>query len=903
LSTYNHTDIATGAGANASTINMPLGALDAAIGNLAGLTTTAKTSAVAALNEVDANADAAEAHVGALAGLTTTAKTSAVAAINELDAQIGAAASASGSIATSIDTDGTLKAGAVDGAAVIVDGVVSAAKLAATATPSVNLVHDPLNRNYAPSAAAQDGARLRWLAGTATRVADSGAVLSGYVSRVGTTISDGKRLWLDEMGIKIGDTMSFAIFALVPTGRSVRATIAWRNAAGASLGAVTGATVPGNDSSVLMTIENQTVPAACTSVHLYIGQVSGSGDVDVYAWYAVKGAKLQTDGLVEGPLDGQRALAEIIAARGSLTTLDARLDVHLAEDGTLKTGFANLAFDPFCLYYDPPSGTPDGRTRWYNAANFSLITPDANNPFGFRTLRLAAAATAGGRGFWLDEMGLKVGDVISVALLARPQAGVTFNLARTWRTAAGGNLGAASVASFTGADVTTLFVAENITIDQATTAYLDFYLSAKATSGYIDIYGWYIVRGAKMPANISPLSLNNGYYAVKTLEAARGSKASLDERLDVALNEDGTLKDLATVTLYSASAIAYGKQFLRSWLAKLAKIRYGDTAQAVIAVLGDSWVDGAHRLTNPLATWLQAEYGDAGAGFVSAIAARVAPTGVTRTIAGTWTDRDHTTTPVGKGPDCGDSNSTDTATPASLVITDTWTDATIHWLQQVNGGSFRYKIDSGGWMTVATAGASDASMATVITGQTNASHVLTIEVSVAGSAGVTLFGVDLKNAQSGVRVHKLGQSGAAASSYTALNATMFQNAITALAPDCVAIVLGTNDDSGNVVPATFQTQMETIATRIRTALPYCDILYLAPAGNGLVAGTYTIADYIPVLRNSAVTNAYAMHDSYLLVGPYAAANARGLYEDTAHINARGGQLLVRSLIESLLYLA
>ena len=53
MSTHNHTAIATGAAANAATINTPLGTLDAAIGNLTTLTTTAKTSAVAALNEID----------------------------------------------------------------------------------------------------------------------------------------------------------------------------------------------------------------------------------------------------------------------------------------------------------------------------------------------------------------------------------------------------------------------------------------------------------------------------------------------------------------------------------------------------------------------------------------------------------------------------------------------------------------------------------------------------------------------------------------------------------------------------------------------------------------------------------------------------------------------------------
>ena len=57
MSTHNHTAISTGAAANAATFNTPLGALDAAIGDLSALDTTAKTSAVAAINETRAAID------------------------------------------------------------------------------------------------------------------------------------------------------------------------------------------------------------------------------------------------------------------------------------------------------------------------------------------------------------------------------------------------------------------------------------------------------------------------------------------------------------------------------------------------------------------------------------------------------------------------------------------------------------------------------------------------------------------------------------------------------------------------------------------------------------------------------------------------------------------------------
>lgn len=52
MTTHNHTAITTGAAANASTINSPLGQLDAAVGQLSTLRTKTKTSMVAAANDL-----------------------------------------------------------------------------------------------------------------------------------------------------------------------------------------------------------------------------------------------------------------------------------------------------------------------------------------------------------------------------------------------------------------------------------------------------------------------------------------------------------------------------------------------------------------------------------------------------------------------------------------------------------------------------------------------------------------------------------------------------------------------------------------------------------------------------------------------------------------------------------
>ena len=59
------------------------------IGTLGDLTTTAKNTLVAAVNEIDVTRKANAIAIGTLGDLTTTEKTSAVEAINELDAEIG----------------------------------------------------------------------------------------------------------------------------------------------------------------------------------------------------------------------------------------------------------------------------------------------------------------------------------------------------------------------------------------------------------------------------------------------------------------------------------------------------------------------------------------------------------------------------------------------------------------------------------------------------------------------------------------------------------------------------------------------------------------------------------------------------------------------------------------------
>ena len=99
LTDYNQDMAKIDAGIHAAKVEADTNATN--IGDLTSLTTTAKTSAVAAINELDSDLGTLNttvgnhttaiadntSHIGDLTGLTTTAKTNLVAAVNEVDSQ------------------------------------------------------------------------------------------------------------------------------------------------------------------------------------------------------------------------------------------------------------------------------------------------------------------------------------------------------------------------------------------------------------------------------------------------------------------------------------------------------------------------------------------------------------------------------------------------------------------------------------------------------------------------------------------------------------------------------------------------------------------------------------------------------------------------------------------------
>lgn len=321
---------------------------------------------------------------------------------------------------------------------------------------------------------------------------------------------------------------------------------------------------------------------------------------------------------------------------------------------------------------------------------------------------------------------------------------------------------------------------------------------------------------------------------------------------------------------------------------------------AVIAMIGHSWVEGKTESV-PLTIALQTIYGNAGFGFTDCYAQSILGQGAGRTLSGTWTDID----PVNVGPadafvgaDGYAANSTDVATPGNCQIripTGLGIQSTfdIHYLVQPNGGSFTYSVNSQTPVTVSTAGGSK------IFGHTGAIAVtgspvlgatrLDMTVTVAGSAGVTIYGADWRMSTPGVVLHPLGHSGSGTQDFLNIDSTLWRAAIAALAPDIVMIQLTINDAASTIGATQSNTNLTAIIANIHAVAPAAIIVLVADPQNGI---TYTpaLSTYESgLISYVAADPSLGLVDLYANWYTYPTSFDSGLLQGNAHPSTAGGQ--------------
>lgn len=380
------------------------------------------------------------------------------------------------------------------------------------------------------------------------------------------------------------------------------------------------------------------------------------------------------------------------------------------------------------------------------------------------------------------------------------------------------------------------------------------------------LLGYWTLDGA-FNANLGPntvldpaISIPNSSAAEVT--AARGSRADLNTRMSVAASSYGYL-----------NRHVVNEHAIRETRMRLRKKSLGETIQVNIGFIGDSWTNALTRYSGPTGLSLINQFGGAGLGYFSlgwlgsqTVFAGTTPPylGGTGRISATSTDGNSVTavaSAVFTGTWTGQYNSVATADLCSttsstvgdnIVISVSACEALsavkFHYIG-ATGASMSYSWNGGAATTVdmSTAGTNIATLTGFPT--TGAAFTLTLTV-VSGTPQPA--GIDFQSTASGIRVNKIAGTGSSASQWaTQAPTTGWRSAMTALNLNLVCILQGTNDQSGAATQATFKTNINTIITGVRAALPSVDILLIAPCENGR-ANTVPMSQYQDAMAQLAI---------------------------------------------------
>ncbi len=335
-----------------------------------------------------------------------------------------------------------------------------------------------------------------------------------------------------------------------------------------------------------------------------------------------------------------------------------------------------------------------------------------------------------------------------------------------------------------------------------------------------------------------------------------------------------------------------------------------DRANSPVDILafGDSIVTGAQassmdkRWLNRLRDALRAQYQPAGVpggeGYVQ----------MNSTYNSPWTN---STSPAPTDPVDGFSQSTsggfgiggrDYASTAYSELTFYGTGVNVHYRKASGAGTFTVSVDSAvsgtGYALVnASNGSTVNGSVQAVTGLTAGKHTLRI-TGTTGTVhieGVVLFNGDESK---GIRVYDGGRSGISTVFYNSTN-TRWQGAVTAVQPDAVVFMLGTNDYRlAGTKPHEIVANVISLVTSIRAACTIPpSVLILLPflPSNNSATAPY-LAYYDAIMRAAGVLGDVDVLDFYHLFGSDIQANVHGLLNaDLTHPSDKGYQFMADTI--------
>ncbi len=358
--------------------------------------------------------------------------------------------------------------------------------------------------------------------------------------------------------------------------------------------------------------------------------------------------------------------------------------------------------------------------------------------------------------------------------------------------------------------------------------------------------------------------------------------------------QDGVLSGPAMPEPSTNSLNVSDGRGLYAWRSKIARLDDEGVGNPRILISGDSWAEYA-AIPSRFASIISDRYTRSGAGWIS-VNGMYLLDGITFSRSG-WSLYDASS---GASPEFatgvdGMYVRSDGSDAAISIGNCKCSELRIYYVN--TGGKFRYSVDDGEFVEVATS--SDGALSSVVlSGMDDIPHVFRVDTS-GNSGSVVVCGFLATSDMAGVELLKTGNAG-----LDGLQLARFTRYISDVAsdfpPDVVLVFLGTNDyrRSSSTVPA-YIAGLESLVAAYRESSPECGFIFVAPADTDGVAVT-PLADYCNALLKWCADSGhefYNMHDEW---GGYSAMNGLGMWVDALHVNGAGARSLASRIFKLLL---
>lgn len=414
-----------------------------------------------------------------------------------------------------------------------------------------------------------------------------------------------------------------------------------------------------------------------------------------------------------------------------------------------------------------------------------------------------------------------------------------------------------------------------------------------------------------------------GYALALADENGRLSQLAIDAR--TGKFKDWVYPQLATaITPYlnipeaSESTASINLSYLRKMRMRLGQIRAGDAQQLDICFIGDSYTAGHLYYLNRLTQRLAADFGFAGPGFVGLNhGAALGDTDFqftrssTTNFGGSWM--------VGSLGGASPDNRIITSGAAgdyvevrAVVATQRSKAVTAAKVICMGTGTLRYRWqDTDDWTETSVNSSTPVAidMSVLPTPATTGTYAWKLRLE-AMSAGLTVFGFWLGSSTPGVRISKCAASGSTSGNwyhgYDAAWMSQWKTSMSLIPADAYFIMLGGNDQSDGVSPATYLANIQGIVAALREINPAADIHITVRADTSRVSSV-PMSAYADAVRSWASANKIPFTDLQRVFGPDPAQYANDgvlplIGSDNTHpISETGGRLLTDSFARIITY--